>query len=189
VTSAQTAAFASLVISLAVLFLLVILGIPRLARLVFVHRIEVIRDACMDAILDDQIRETSSVRRFVQVTETGAELPHLLTLPRLFALSKAMVDVGIDVSHVASAHTYADLPAAQRGVMLELDDRLCKAYASYLNWGSPAGFVLRPLGALMSRIQPGSAFAKAEDAVPAVARETLAQPSRRNLSYGNFAGR
>ena len=56
-TDAQAATFVTLLAALTCLFLLVILGVPRLARLLFRHRLEVIRDDCMDAILDDQLRE------------------------------------------------------------------------------------------------------------------------------------
>jgi hypothetical protein len=193
VTSAQTATFVSIVASLVILFLMVIIGIPRIARLVFLRRIEVIRDECVDTILDDRLHETPSVKSFLRLVETGARLPHLLTLPRLFALSRAMVDCGIDIDREASLPTYDDLCPEQRNIMLRLDKRMCVAYMSYLTWGSPASLVLRPLGMLMSHLLPGSAFTKAEDAVPAVARETLretpAQPSRRGLSYSYFAGR
>jgi len=192
VTSTQAATLGSLAASIAVLFILAIVAVPRLARLLFLHRIEVIRDNCLDAILDDRLRETTSVKSFLRLVEMGSELPRLITLPRLLAMSRAMVNVGIDLTEMTPPPPYTDLGPAERTLMLKLDKCMCDAYMAYLNWGSPSSFVLRPLSIFVSRIHPGSAFAKAEDAVSVVARETLrnihVQPAQRNLSYGEFAG-
>lgn len=192
-TSAQTATLGALTGSLVIPFLLAVIGVPRLARLVFLHRLEVIRDDCIDAILEDRLTEADSVSRFLQVAETGADLPRFLTLPRLFALSRAMVDAGIDVENVAPPPSYSDLRPGERQLMRELDGRMSAAYKAYLNWGSPASWVLRPARFLISHIHPSSAFVKAEVAVPAVARERLTETplhrARGRLSYEHFAGR
>jgi hypothetical protein len=194
VTSAQTATFLTLLAALALLFLLVTAGVPRVARLLFRCRLEIIRDDCMDAILDDQLREAPSVGYFLRVIETGAAIPRLLTLPRIFALSRALVDGSIDIEDVAPPPSYADLGPDERGIMHRLDARMCDAYASYLNWGSPVSWILRPFVLLVGRIYPGSDIVKAEDALPAVVRETLRDaPDKRarlNPRYGHlFAGR
>jgi hypothetical protein len=192
-TSAQTVTLGALTGSLLILFMLAVIGVPRLARLIFLHRLEVIRDDCIDAILEDRLKEAASVSRFLQVAETGANVPHFLTLPRLFALSRAMVDAGIDVDKVAPPPSYSDLQPGERQLMRELDERMCAAYKAYLNWGSPASWILRPARFLVSHIHPSSAFVKAEGAVAAVARERLSEapvrPSRGRLSYQHFAGR
>ena len=172
-TSAQTATFVTLLAALICLFLLVILGAPCLARLLFLHRLEVIRDDCMDAVLDDRLREAPSVELFLKVTETGAALPRQLTPPHLYAASRVIVDAGIDIADLAPPPTYEDLGPDERGIMDELDKRMRMAYTAYLKWGSPASWILRPLVFLASRIHPGSDLAKTKVALPDVARETL----------------
>jgi hypothetical protein len=104
-----------------------------------------------------------------------------------------MVDVGIDVDKVAPSPSYSDLRPGERQLMRGLDGRMCAAYKAYLNWGSPASWILRPARFLISHIHPSSAFVKAEVAVPAVARDRLTEapmrPTRGRLSYQHFTGR
>jgi hypothetical protein len=173
VSSAQIAVAATLAIAIAALFLLIILGIPLMARLLFTKRMEIIRDDCVDAILNDKLRETQSVERFIRVVETGTEISRRLTLPRIFAVARAAVDIGIDIKSMTRAPKYTDLVPSERHLMQELDSRLCAAYVSYLTWGSPAALILKPFLAIASRVHHNSEMVKAEDALPAVARETL----------------
>lgn len=179
-TSAQSAAFATLTVAVTALFILLIAGVPQLARLLFRKRIEVIRDDLVDAILDDKLRETRSVQRFLKAAEAGTALPRRLTLLRIYALARAAIDSGIDVEGASRRPQFSDLEPAERQLMQELDARLCRAYVSYLSWGSPSALILKPL-LLIARLRRRGETVKAGDALPAVARESLragaAQPS------------
>lgn len=172
-TSTQTASLAALAVALFLLFMLVIVGIPRLARLLFRYRLEVLRDECMDAILDDRLREVGPVRRFLRAVEASAAVPHLLTMPRLLAITQALMDAGVDLRALAPPPGYADLRPDERGIMDQLDARLSDAYRSYLDWGSPAVWVRRPCLWLVGWIRPASNIVRARAVLPAVARETL----------------
>jgi hypothetical protein len=173
VTSAQSAAFAALAIAIVALFVLVITGVPQIARLLFRKRMEVIRDDLVDAILDDKVRETRSVQRFLKAAEAGTNLPRRLTLARIYALAKANVDSGIDMKAVSRRPQFSDLEPAERELMRDLDSRLCRAYVSYLSWASPSALVLNPLLTLIGRVRRSGETVKAGDALPAVARESL----------------
>jgi hypothetical protein len=165
VTSAQAVAFASMLVAASAIFLLLFIGVPRLARLILVYRVEIIRDDCMDAILADRLPETPSVSRFLGLTDTLATLPYLFTLPRLLTMSRAMI-----TAHAGPAPWpgYDDLSPGEQSVMIQLEHRFYSAYTSYLNWGSPASWVLRPVGLIIRRIRPSGAFATAEHAVQVV---------------------
>lgn len=179
-TSTQTASFVILITALVLILLLLIIGVPRLARLLFRHRLEIIRDECIDAILDDHLREAPSVRHFLRTVETATQISHYLTLSRLFALAWAMIDSGVDTkTAVTPPASYDDLHRAEREIMRQLDSRLCRAYASYLNWGSPASWPRRPFVALAGLIRPAGHIAMARKALPAVARETLQDTAAR----------
>jgi hypothetical protein len=193
VTSAQIATFVTMAAALALIVLLAVVGTPRLAGLVFVYRLEVIRDNCMDAILDDKLHESTSVRRFLRGIETATAWPEHLTLPYLFAVSQEMVAAGIDVARLGVPPKYDDLGDRESRFMLDLDARMCDAYRSYLNWASPVGWLLRPITIVVSRIRPRSTIAIARGAVHGVAREILRQPiarhGRRGFLYKHCAGR
>lgn len=172
-TSAQVTAFVTLVLAIIALFVLVIRGVPQIARLLFLRRIEVIRDECMDAVLDGRLRETRSVGRFLKAIDVGADIAPHVTLARMFAVARAMVDTGRDTGSMARSPRFSDLSPAEREFMHTLDERLYRAYISYLTWGSPAALVLKPYLVLAGRFRRGGRIVKAEDAMPAVARETL----------------
>jgi hypothetical protein len=190
----QTASFTTLIAALVLICLLVIIGVSRLARLLFRHRLEVIRDECVDAILEGHLHKTPSVRHFLRTVEAGTAVSHVLTLPRLFALAEAMIDVGVPIESIALPTCYADLEPAERKIMYRLEDGLCSAYRSYLNWGSPASWPRRPFVCLAGLIHPSGRTAKAKEALPAVAREELEDtgvrpptlPSTRHLLAGRY---
>jgi hypothetical protein len=191
-TSAQIAVIGAMVSALALVSLFAVTGIPRIARLVFVHRLEVIRDDCVDAILAGQVSESPSVARFLKVAETGAEQPRLLTMPWLFAVSRAMIDLGVVIPDTSSVPGYDDLPPAAGERMKQLHRRLCAAYRSYLAWGSPAGWILHTIGLIARLLHPGSTLARTDYAVPAAAWKTAAATPARTtadgFTYGYLAG-
>jgi hypothetical protein len=173
VTSAQTATFAALAITIMAVFLLVIIGVPLVARLLYRKRMEVIRDDLVDAILDDKLRETRAVQHLLTAVEASLQAPRRLTLLRIFAIAQAAIDSGTDIEAATRRPRYSDLVPAERELVQELDDRLCRAFTSYMDWGSPSALYLKPLLALTARIRHGGDIEKAENAMPAVARETL----------------
>jgi hypothetical protein len=173
-TGTQAATFAVLFGTLVTLCLLVILGVPGVARLMLRHRLEVIRDDCVDAVLRNELRTLPSVQQFITATEASAMRPRSLSFPRVFAVYQAMVSLGIDVREAAPPPPqYAELGQDERVVMQRLEDRVCDAYRSYLKWGSPMGLLLR---LLVSLLDPTSDKVPAEDALPAVAREASQSP-------------
>ncbi len=184
--SGAASALAVLLIAMAVLCVLTVVGIPYLTRLLFRHRLEVIRDDCMDEVLRGHLRLLPSVERFLLATEIGSPRPRLLNLPRIFAAYKAMTGLGVDLQQVAPVPSYDELQADEQRIMRWLDYRLCTAYHSYLKWGSPMSWVLQLVVPLISSINPQSRIVEAEDALPALARETLqrtgAATSRRPLA-------
>ena len=180
-TGAQTASFVVLTTAVVLVYLLVVIGVPRLARLLFRHRLDVIRDECVDAILDGRLHEATSVRRFLRTIDTAMAISRELTLPRIFALAQALVDVGIDLSQVIPRGWYADLEADEQKIMVQLDKRLCHAYGTYLDWGSPVSWVRRPFVLLIEQLRPAGDTAKARKAVAVVARETLQPTAARPL--------
>ena len=192
-TSKQAMSLAALGGTLFLLFLLVVVGVPYLARLLFIRRLESIRDDCFDAILQDRLHEDRSIELFIRGVETSAAAPRLLTVPRLLAAARALVDVGVDLQELVLLPGYPDLPAGERRIMGELEERLREAYRCYLNWGSAASWARRPYLWLVSSLRPASAIAKAREVLPAVAREALqhpAKPTHRNPLPGHlFASR
>jgi hypothetical protein len=191
-TSNQATSLAALGGALLLLFLLVIIGIPYLARLEFIRRLESIRDECFDAILQDRLHEGQSVELFLRGVETSAAASRLLTVPRLLAFARALIDVGIDPQELVLLPGYPDLPAGERHIMGELEARLCEAYRCYLNWGSTTSWIRRPYLWLISCLRPASAIARAREVLPAVARETLqhtAKPTRNPPPGHLFASR
>jgi hypothetical protein len=192
-TGMQVATLAVVFATLVALCLLVILGVPGVARLIFRHRLEVIRDECMDATLRNELRTLPSVQQFITTTEASAARPQSLSLPRVFAAYQAMVSLGIDVRKVAPPPRYTELAQHERAVMEELENRVCDAYSSYLTWGSPMSWLLRLVVSFLSAVHPGSDTVPAEDALPAVAREALQGPdwhlAHKSLVRHIYAGR
>jgi hypothetical protein len=122
----------------ALVFALVILGGPRLARLLFRQRLEAVRDDCMDEILNGRLRRDPAVDKFLTATARGAERAQWRTLPHLLALYVACVQ--LKVRRPAQQPTYTGLQPGEREIMKDLDARVERAYRSYLRWGSPLGW-------------------------------------------------
>jgi hypothetical protein len=195
VTSTQMVTFLTLVATIVVTILLVVVGVSRLARLLFSQRLETIRDDCVDAILGGDLREVPSVKRFLEATEVGAAQPEILALPRVLAVYRAMVGLGIDMGKVSPPPSYDELEPSERAIMRRLNERLCRAHMSFLTWGSPIGWVRAPVRWFVTRVLPSSVLAEAIGALPAVARETLRNapnndwPVRRKTAHAHLVGR
>jgi hypothetical protein len=172
-TDTQGAIFAVLFGAIAIVCLLVAVGVPALSRLMLRRRLEVIRDACVDAVLNGRLRNLPSVQQFIVATESSAARPQSLSLPRVFAAYLAMTSLGVDVREAAPSPRHPELDQAERQIMGELEDRLCDAYRSYLKWGTPMSWLLRPLVSFLGSDDPAIDIVPAEDALPTVAREAF----------------
>lgn len=196
-TSAQLGSLVTLVTASAVVIILVLFGTPRLARLLFRHRLESIRDDCVDAILDDRLRREPPVDSFLGLVDYAAEHARWLTLPRALAMYAAYAGLGVDVTELAAIPSYCELEPAERKIMHDLDSRCQAAFWSYMTWGSPFGWVIGLLTLIARRVHPGSKFAKTENALPTITREAMcsersAYPAAAQWASGSrhlFAGR
>lgn len=173
-TSAQAEWFWALIVACAVVFALVLVGCPRLARLLFQHRLEGIRDDGVDAVLDGRLRRDDPVRTFLKVLELIAAHARWVTLAKGVALVSGLRDLGVDdPADLVSASGYGGLPAGEQQIMNELEARFETAFRSYMIWGSPAGWALAPMVILASWVHPGGKIARTEYALPVVAREAV----------------
>lgn len=192
-TDTQDATFAILLGALAALCLIVIVGVPAVTRLLLRHRLEIIRDACVDAVLGGQLRNLPSVQEFIAATESSAARPRPLSLPRVIAAYMAMTSLGIDVREMNHSPRYPELNRPERLIMDGLEDRLCDAYRSYLKWGTPMSWLLRPLVSLLGAGYPTIDTVPAEGPLPAVAREAFQGTDRhaspKSLIRHTYAGR
>jgi hypothetical protein len=149
-------------------------GIPRLARLLLRYRFEVIRDYCMDAILDGRLRRHPAVERFLEATETAATLTEWYTIPRGWVIWRAYK--GMETQHspeVASVPDFYELPSDEQKIMYGLEQRVVAAVRSALIWSSPLGWAVAPLFWFASRFDPASKLAQTEGALPDIARGVM----------------
>jgi hypothetical protein len=178
-TETQAAAFVVLLGALAILCLIVIVGAPAVTRLLLRYRLEVVRDACVDAVLEGKLRNLPSVQQFIADAERSAARPAPLSLPRVIAAYLAMDSLGIDVRNAARSPRYPELNPAERAIMDDLEDQLCEAYRSYLRWGTPMSWLLRPLVSFLGSDYPTIDTVPAEGPLPTVAREAFQGTDRR----------
>jgi hypothetical protein len=173
-TSPQAASFLVLLALCGFLIAAMSVGIPRLARLLLRYRFEVIRDDCVDAILDGRLRRQPPVERFLEATETAATLAEWYTIPRGWVIWRARK--GPEIQHppeVASAPSFYELPPVEQEIMHELEQRVIAAVRSALMWSSPLGWAVAPLFWFASRFDPNSKLAQTEDALPDIARGVM----------------
>lgn len=95
-TSAQAQWFWALIVACAFVFALVLAGCPGLARLLFRHRLEGIRDDGVDAVLDGRLRRDDPVRTFLNVLELIAAHARWVTPARGVAMVSGLRDLGVD---------------------------------------------------------------------------------------------
>jgi hypothetical protein len=179
----------------ACLILAIFVGIPYLVRLTFRARLEVIRDDCMDAILDGRLAREKSVCEFLQVMDNSAEIARRSTLSRALATFLALRQLGVrDPRELVSSPDYCDLEPSQQEVMESFEERNFAAVRSVILWGSPLGWLLAPVAWLASRYHPQGELAKTDNALPLVAREVVCERSElasmlQRRSRHSFAGR
>jgi len=174
VTGAQIESFVTLIAASAVVIILVFVGVPRLARLLFRHRMESIRDDGVNEILDGRLRREPPVDMFLETVDHAAEHARWVTFARSAAILLALKDLGVeDPSEVARAPSYCELESGERKIMHDLEERTYAAFRSYMIWGSPLGWAIAPVALIASRLHPESKLAKTEDALPALARDAM----------------
>jgi hypothetical protein len=164
-TGTQILTFATLAVACCVVVALVLIGVPRLARLLFRQRLESIRDDCMDAIFDGRLRRAVPVDEFLTAVESTRKRAQWITLPRAIAAYNAYHDLDFNMVDLATEPSYAGLRPGEERVMRSLEARAESAFKAYLQWGSPAGWILAPLMLIRSRLHPSSKPGMTEDAL------------------------
>jgi hypothetical protein len=173
----QVESFGTLIAVSAVLVVIVLVGGPALARLLFRSRLEVVHDIAVDAILDGDLQPEHPVKTFIEAVDHAAEHPRWLTLARGVAMLRALEDLGIeDPTKLAPQLSYRGLQPSERELMHELEQRTYAAFRSYMIWGSPLGWAVAPFIFLV-KFHPGKRFTKTDKTVPAVAREVMSVDS------------
>jgi hypothetical protein len=172
-SSLQIESFATLIAALVVVVILVLVGGPALARLLFRSRLETVHDAAVDAVLDGRLRPERPVTVFTRAIEQAAGHPRWITLARTGAVLRALKDLGVeDPAELVPRTSYNELEPAERRIMHLLEERTFAAFRSYLIWGSPLGWAVTPL-MLVINLHPGRKFTKTDPSVPAMAREAM----------------
>lgn len=172
VTSSGVGSFVSLIAAAALVIILILIGIPSLARILLRYRLDTLRDDCVDAILDGKLPRDSSVQSFIRSVERIGPRARLLTLSRAIAMYLAFVKLGTPVSDLTIAPSYHHLTSDERKLMSDFDSRRQAALWSYLIWGSPMGWAIAPVLLVINRrVSPSSPVAKPEDALPKLTRE------------------
>jgi hypothetical protein len=172
VTHGQIGSFVALLAACVLLILLVILGVPSIARLQFRYRLESIRDDGVDAIIGGEIRQGPAVTRFLAAVGRASRYPGWMSIARNYAVWRALRDVGVDPRQVAARPGYSDLRVSEQRLMDGLEARLRAAIRSYLIWGSPLGWACG-LALLVLGRQPGSKLARTDRALPELARKSV----------------
>jgi len=173
VTSTQIESFVTLIATSGAVIILVLVGGPTLARLLFRSRLEAVHDAAADAVFDGRLRPERPVKTFMAAVEHGAEHARWMTLARSGAILRALKDLGVDdPAELFPPLSYGELEPDERRIMHGLEQSTYAAFRSYMIWGSPLGWVLGPL-MLVIHIHPGRRFTRTDQAVPVVAREAM----------------
>lgn len=172
VTGAALGSFIILIAASAIVIVLVLTGGPALARLLVRHRLEAIRDDCVDAVLDGWLQRDESVDHFIRSVERTARCARRVTLLRSLAMYIAIVKLQVSRAEFPTAPSYCDLNPAERKFMHGLEKRQLDALWSYLTWGSPMGWAIAPLLiAINRRVRRTAKVATPKDALPCLTRD------------------
>jgi hypothetical protein len=183
----QVESFATVITALAVVIVLILTGVPLLARLLFRRRLEAIRDDGVDALLDGHLRQEPPVENFLSAVDRAGRYARWMTLARSAAILRAFVDLGCDPDEMLAPETYSELTEPERAIVAGLEGRVETAFRSYLIWGSPLGWAIAPLVLIASRVRPDGKLAKTEDALPVLARETMCPDQVRHPTVALWA--
>jgi hypothetical protein len=174
VTSTELGVFATLIATSAVVIVLILTGVPRLARLLFRQRLETIRDDLVDAVLDGRLPREASLQSFIKSLDQVGDQARLLTLPRAIAMYLALVKLRVPNATLGPVDSFGSLESDERRLMHEFEKRRQSALWSYLTWGSPLGWAMAPLLVAITRhIHPVGKLADAEEALPRLTDEAV----------------
>lgn len=154
-TGSDIGSFVSLIAACVIVLTLIVTGIPYLARVLFRHRVEVLRDECVDAIFDGKLRPEASVKSFIRSTENIGPRARRLTLLRALVTYVALVRLQTPRSVLPPPPSYPDLGPDEQLIMGALDKRYQDAFRSYLSWGSATAWIVAPLlKVIFHRVNP-----------------------------------
>ncbi len=137
-TGAELIRFATLVAVAVGVWLTLFYLFPLNARARFQYRATVLRDTCLDAVLDGRLRHTPSVDSFLVRADAMATRPEFFTLTRAWALHQAMAELRCDG---VEAPTDASLKPEERQLLRRLEDKLLQAFVERLVRGSSFGWL------------------------------------------------
>jgi hypothetical protein len=169
VTGADVGSFVSIVAASVLVMALIVTGIPALARVLFRHRVEALRDECVDAILDGKLRPEPTVESFIRSTEQIGSRARRLTLLRAITMYIALVRLQTPRSVLPAQATYSDLEPDEARIFSDLERRYKDAFWSYLSWGSATAWIIAPLlKVIFRRVNPKADVATEREVLPMV---------------------
>jgi hypothetical protein len=148
-TGPQLAMFATLVATVAAVWVTLFYLPPLLARAKFEYRVTVLRDECVDALLAGHLRRTPAVESFLSSASAMAAHPEFFTLTRALAVHLATKELRLEE---VERPTYASLAPDERKLLHRLDDELYQALGQRLIRGSSFGLLVWSGLNLLSRI-------------------------------------
>jgi hypothetical protein len=136
-TSAQLAMFSTLVAAVIGFWLALFHLFPRAARAKFQYRATVLRDECMDAVLDGRLRRAAPVEAFLDLADAMATRPDFFSLTRAWAVHRTMKRLNWKVQ----PPSHDSLKPEERELLDRLDEQLEKAFVQRLVLGSSFGWL------------------------------------------------
>jgi hypothetical protein len=168
-TGSDIGSFVSLIAACVIVFAVIIVGIPYLVRVLFRHRVEVLRDECVDAIFDGKLRPEASVKSFIRSTENIGSRARRLTLLRALVAYVALVRLQTPRSVLPTRASYSDLEPREATILSDLEKRYDDAFWSYLSWGSATAWLIAPLlKVIFRRVNPKADAATEREVLPMV---------------------
>jgi hypothetical protein len=169
-TGAQLAVFATLIAVVIGVWLTLFYLLPGNARSRFQYRAAVLRDECLDALLDGQLRRSAPVESFIARASAMAARPNAFTLTKALAAHLAMKELNCDA---AKAPTYASLEPDERKLLHLWDEQLHAALGERLIRGSAFGWLLWAARPFLPIVMPSQRDSKAvsQTSAQSLARE------------------
>jgi hypothetical protein len=177
--------FGSWIVSAVAVYCVFAAGIPVLARLLFVARMERIRDEASLARLNGVLTDADVVKRFIDDCDETIRYSRHVTLARAEAMHAARRARG-EVTISDPEPTYGHLPPKDRHLMHRLDAEVQTAVTCYLFWGSALAVPIS-MWDLTTRFFMPKAASEREKSGAALAREVTEAP--RELPKLGKAGR
>jgi hypothetical protein len=136
-TGTELAMFALLLSTVAGVWLTLFYLFPLIARAKFQYRAAVLRDECMDAVLDGRLRREAPVESFLVRANAMAARPDLFTLARALAVHLTIKDLNWEPKEPS----YDSLKPEERELLGRLDAELMTAFVRRLILGSSFGWL------------------------------------------------